>query len=63
MAVYMFPKLRDGLSEKLQARMQGKSCFNFKALDEALFAELEDLTTQGFAMARKAGFGSTKAAP
>lgn len=57
MPVYMFPKLRDGLSKKLQARMQGKSCFNFKAVDEALFKELTDLTAEGFAMARKAGFG------
>src|SRR5262245_43752868 len=36
MPVYMFPKLRDGLSKKLRARMQGKSCFNFKSGDEAL---------------------------
>lgn len=57
MPVYMFPQLRDGLSEKLRARMQGKSCFNFKVPDEVLFKELEKLTTQGFAMARKAGFG------
>lgn len=55
--VYMFPKLRDELSKKLQARMQGKSCFNFKAMDEAIFNELDDLTGRGFAMARKAGFG------
>ena len=57
MPIYMFPKLRDGLSEKLRARMQGKSCFNFKRADEALFTELEKLTAQGFATARKAGLG------
>ena len=57
MPVYMFPKLCDGLSKELRARMQGKSCFNFKAVDEALFKELELLTAQGFDMARKAGFG------
>ena len=57
MPVYMFPKLRVGLSKKLRARMQGKSCFNFKRADEALFHELEALTAQGFAEARKAGFG------
>src|SRR6185436_8088934 len=55
MPVYMFPKLRDGMSKKLQARMQGKSCFNFKKLDEALFKELEKLTAEGFEMSRKAG--------
>ena len=56
MPVYMFPKVREGLSDKLKARMQGKSCFNFKVLDEALFKELEQMTTEGFAMCRKAGF-------
>ena len=60
MPIYMFPKLRDGLSKKLRARMQGKSCFNFKRADEALFLELEALTAQGFAAARKAGFGPAK---
>ncbi len=56
MPVYMFPKLRERLSDELRARMQGKSCFNFKVLDETLFKELEQMTTDGFAMCRKAGF-------
>jgi hypothetical protein len=34
------PKLLEGCSQQLRARMQGKSCFNFKTVDEALFAEL-----------------------
>ena len=55
MPVYMFPNLRDGLSKKLRTRMQGKSCFNFKAVDEALFEELERLTVEGLAVSRKAG--------
>ncbi|MBI3878542.1 MAG: hypothetical protein HY301_00555 [Verrucomicrobia bacterium] len=54
MGVYACPKLRDGLSPKLKARMQGKSCFNFTASDEALFKELEQLTAEGFAAFRKA---------
>ena len=33
MPVYMFPKLRERMSDDLRARMQGKSCFNFKVLD------------------------------
>jgi len=57
MPVYMFPKLLDGRSDKLRARMQGKSCFNFKVVDEALFEELKDLTTEGFARCREVGFG------
>lgn len=55
MPVYMFPKLREGLSKKLQARMQGKSCFNFKNMDEELFQELEGMTKEGFAMCRQSG--------
>jgi hypothetical protein len=53
----MFPKLLDSRSDKLKARMQGKSCFNFKVVDEALFKELEALTAEGLARCRKAGFG------
>ena len=50
------PQLRDGMSKKLKARMQGKSCFNFKVADEMLFKELEKITVQGFAIFRKAGY-------
>lgn len=55
MPVYMFPQLRDTLSPKLRARMQGKSCFNFKQLDEPLFQELAQLTATGLATARQSG--------
>ena len=37
MPVYGNPKLLDGASKELMARMQGKSCFNFKKVDAALF--------------------------
>lgn len=57
MPVCMFPKLRESMSAKLRARMQGKSCFNFKVADETLFNELEQLTTKGFALGRAAGIG------
>lgn len=56
MGVYARPALLKGASKELRARMQGKSCFNFKTLDETLFAELEDLTIRGFDAFRKAGF-------
>ena len=49
MGVYAAPELIAGISKKLKARMQGKSCFNFKAVDEPLFEELEQLTIQAFA--------------
>ena len=54
MPVYMIPKLREDLSEKLRARMQGKSCFNFMTVDESLFEELEQFTAKGFAASVKA---------
>jgi hypothetical protein len=56
MPVYGNPKLLDGFSKELRKRMQGKSCFNFKAVDEALFAELDELTRQSFIAFRKAGY-------
>jgi hypothetical protein len=44
MPVYMYPDLLDDASPELRKRMQGKSCFNFKSADKALFKELEQLT-------------------
>jgi len=56
MGVYGNAMLLDGMSKELKARMQGKSCFNFKSDDEALFNELEQLTVRGIAGFRRAGF-------
>jgi hypothetical protein len=42
--VYMVPALASDLSPGLKKRMQGKSCFNFKAVDETLLSELRGLT-------------------
>lgn len=47
MPVYSHRTLRDRVSPELARRMQGKSCFNFKAADPALFDELEALTAEG----------------
>ena len=55
MPVYAFPELLDGISPELKRRMQGKSCFNFKAVDRNLFKELEALTKAGFARFKAAG--------
>ncbi len=41
MPVYVEPSLLDGASHELLRRMQGKSCFNFKCVDERLIGELE----------------------
>ena len=48
MPVYVQPSLLDGISPELRRRMQGKSCFNFTAVDDGLFAELEALTRTGY---------------
>jgi hypothetical protein len=55
MPVYAFPDLLKELSPELKKRMQGKACFNFKSVDEALFAELADLTERGVQRFRQAG--------
>ena len=56
MPVYVFPDLLDGISDGLRRRMQGKSCFNFKQVNTALFAELEQLTRAGYERYRQAGY-------
>jgi hypothetical protein len=48
MPVYVFPDLLKNISGGLKKRMQGKSCFNFKTVDEKLFEELSILTEEGF---------------
>lgn len=48
MPVYAFPDLLEGVSPRLKKRMHGKSCFNFKEVDEPLFQELADLTRAGY---------------
>lgn len=49
MSVYASPELLKNISPELKKRMQGKSCFNFKAVDKKLFAELKALTRDGAA--------------
>jgi len=45
MPLYALPALLDAVPADLRKRMQGKSCFNFKAVDPALFDALEVLVT------------------
>ena len=47
MPVYTHAGLAAKISPGLKKRMQGKSCFNFKAADPALFEELAALTAEG----------------
>lgn len=48
MPVYYYPALLDNISPDLKNRMQGKSCFNFKEMDEKTFKELSLLTKKAF---------------
>jgi len=48
MPVYYYPELLDTISQELKNQMQGKSCFNFKDIDDKLFAELNTLTKSCF---------------
>ena len=56
MPVYGHPALLARTSEKLKARMQGKSCFNFTTGDEPLFNELEQLTAEAIGAFKRGGF-------
>jgi hypothetical protein len=47
MSVYATPDEVKTMSRELKKRMQGKSCFNFKEVDEKLFRELAKLTKAG----------------
>jgi hypothetical protein len=53
--VYAWPDLLDGVSPGLRKRMQGKSCFNFTAADDALLSELGELTGRSFERLRDSG--------
>jgi hypothetical protein len=48
MPVYTYPHLLDGLSPTLRKRLKGKTTFDFTAIDETLFLELDRLTAQSF---------------
>jgi hypothetical protein len=47
MPLYVCTELMKTVSSDLKKRMQGKSCFNFREPDAALFAELSALTAAG----------------
>lgn len=56
MPVYVEPSLLDDVSDELRKRMQGKSCFNFKTIDDSLFDELAELTKRGYESYVAAGY-------
>lgn len=61
MPVYVEPALLEGASNALRARMQGKSCFNFRDVNETLFGELAALTEAGYRAYAEAGYVAPRA--
>jgi len=55
MPVYDDPHLLDDISKELKAKMQGKSCFNFKTEDKELFKELSKLIKSSYEDYRSKG--------
>ena len=55
MTVYVNPDLLKGISPELKKRMQGKSCFNFKLIDQTQIDELAKLTKKGFEFYKNEG--------
>lgn len=50
MPLYALPALNEAVPAVLEKRRQGKTCFNFKKTDDALFDELRKLTQTAAAM-------------
>ena len=58
MPVYTHPELLDDISDNLNKRSQGKSCFNFKMKEEGLFDELRALVNKGVEKYKEVGYMS-----
>jgi hypothetical protein len=56
MGLYANTALQNGLSKELKARMQGKTCFNFKNINETVFKELEQMTVKAIDDFKKLGY-------
>jgi hypothetical protein len=56
MGLYMNPTLTREISAELGQRKQGKTCFNFRRIDESLAAELDRLTKRSVVALRHAGY-------
>lgn len=56
MPTYLKPELVASLSPELKARMHGKSCFNFSAVEPTVLEELSALTKASYASYKEQGF-------
>jgi hypothetical protein len=56
MGLYTNTALQNSMSKELKAHMQGKTCFNFKSINEELFKELEQITVKAIDDFKKLGY-------
>lgn len=56
MGIYARPDLLEGISPALHKHMQGKSCFNFKKVEPALFEEVSGLVKRCYQFYEQAGW-------
>ena len=54
--LYMNPELNQKIPPELKKRMQGKACFNFTAVDPAVFKQLSALTQTGYKVFKDRGW-------
>jgi hypothetical protein len=54
--LYMNPELNQKIPPELKNRMQGKACFNFTAVDPAVFKQLSALTQTGYKVFKDRGW-------
>jgi hypothetical protein len=53
MPVYIWPEFLETVSPELKKKMQGKSCFNFKSVDDPQLPELAKLVKKTYPKFRK----------
>ena len=56
MGLYTNTALQNSMSKGLKARMQGKTCFNFKNINDEVFNELEQITVKAIEDFEKMGY-------
>lgn len=56
MPVYVEPALLKSIPDKLRRHMHGKSCFNFKSIDEDLLKEVKEITLAAYRSYEDSGY-------
>jgi hypothetical protein len=56
MPIYAEPETIKNLKPELLAKLNGKSCFNFKKLDSTLLVQIEETLSRGFAEYQNRGW-------